>query len=72
MRACWYKYYSNALRTFSNWRPGKFHQWSTMYEELNNGIGQYPIALVEDEETLTIVEVTTNNICFGAKPQHLK
>ena len=28
---------------------GKFHIFSTVYEELNSGIGQYPVALIEKD-----------------------
>lgn len=28
---------------------GWFHEWSTQWEELNGGLGQYPSAIVEDD-----------------------
>ena len=32
--------------TFEN---GFFHEWSVEYEELENGVGQFPVAIIEDE-----------------------
>jgi hypothetical protein len=42
---------------------GKFHQWAHAYEELNQGVGIYMIAIVELEDG-TIVESLLSKIKF--------
>lgn len=38
-------------KSYDAWRNGRFHQWSTTYQEIGDGAAQYPVAIVEDEET---------------------
>jgi hypothetical protein len=56
MRPCWY------LK--DSWKKGIFHSWSITFEELNNGIGHYPIAIVEDLNTHEIEEVILKHLRF--------
>lgn len=46
---------------------GLFHCWSQSYEELNNGVGNYSVALVEISNG-EIVEVLPSNLKFADKP----
>jgi hypothetical protein len=34
----------------TKWLEGMFHCFSTSWEELGSGVGQYPIAIVEDKK----------------------
>lgn len=42
---------------------GVFHQWANAYEELQTGVGNYTVALVEIADG-TIEQVLPNNIKF--------
>lgn len=43
-----------------------FHQFGNAYEEFENGIGNYTVAIVENDAG-EIIEVTTDCIIFEAK-----
>lgn len=45
---------------------GVFHKFSTSYEELGNGVGQYVVAIIEDPEG-AIHEITTRDFIFYDK-----
>lgn len=46
---------------------GIFHQWATMYEELESGPGNYTVALVELYDG-TVEEVSPKHIKFIEQP----
>lgn len=62
-RPCWYKTVFN-----EQWRGGKFHAWSTCFEELSHGVGQYPVAIVEDDSNGIVADVPVSLVCFAATP----
>lgn len=41
--------------------PGFLREWSTMYEELRDGVGQYPVGIIENFDG-TISVVAAENI----------
>ena len=60
--ACWWYLPNN------HWRRGKVLAWSTDYEELNAGIGQFPAGIVEDFDTCRLHSVPVNQITFSSQP----
>jgi hypothetical protein len=59
-RCCWYRENEK-----TDWKTGKFHQWSVNYHEH----GPTPVAIVEDEKTYSVIVVPAYCINFGcAKP----
>jgi hypothetical protein len=49
-------------------RRGRLLAWSTDFEELRHGVGQYPVGVVEDCETRHVHVVHASMISF-ANPQ---
>ena len=45
------------------WKPGRFHGWSTDYEEFEAGPGPFPVGIVEDEEG-AVHSVYAGNVRF--------
>ena len=74
LRACWYRTTTwewkgnKRIATKTNQLQGRFHCWSMDHEELSDGVGHYPVAIVEDSRTGAVVTVPVSDICFGSEP----
>lgn len=66
-RACWYRRYDDS-KLLSDWRGGTFEQYSTDYMELEGGIGNYPVAIIEDSEEQRPLSVPLEFVSFAAIP----
>jgi hypothetical protein len=65
---CWYRT-RHAIRV-TPWKRGTLRMWGTDHEEFENGPGQYPIGVVEDDETKGCCSVHVERISFADdKPQ---
>lgn len=53
----------------SEFTDGFFHCWSTDYEELNNGIGQVPVAIIEDTIGYIHIEHPSHIVFVDQKEQ---
>jgi hypothetical protein len=60
-RTCWYKNSPAGL-----WYKGTVLTWSIDFEELNIGIGHYPVAIVEDTNN-SIKVIPATFISFSEK-----
>lgn len=59
--ACWYNHKDK-------WKGGKLRAWSTDHAEFESGPGNYPVAVVEDDETQRCVVVYAERISFATVP----
>ena len=66
--ACWYRIFSMPERTWTPWRRGFLRAWSTNYIEGEGGFGNYPVAVVENAETLSCDVPYVGNISFADTP----
>lgn len=53
-------------------RVGLFHGWSTDYEELRDGVGLFPVAIVELEHNGEIVTHPASYVQFAEPYSHLR
>lgn len=60
-RYCKGRYYKAGA--YHNFEVGRFHQWGSNYEEYENGVGNYSVAIVELPDG-TIVMPVADDICF--------
>lgn len=65
---CWYKLDKEWGKS-AKWKAGILRAWSTNYETCSNGIRQFPVGIVEDNETLRCVIVHVEQITFAAVPE---
>lgn len=49
----------------NEWRPGRLLAWSTDFEELRDGVGQFPVGLIEDTETGRVHSVPATLLSFS-------
>ena len=61
-RTCEASVYNFTLHKYET-QKAYFHEWSIECEELQDGIGQYPVAIVELQDG-TVYTVETNKIKF--------
>lgn len=65
---CWYKL-PNLRKSRgegkANWRVGKLRAWSTDFEESEDSIALYPVAVIEDNLTQMCHSVYVNSVCFA-------
>ncbi len=64
---CWW-HHLVISDSISDWKRGRLLAWSTDYEELRDGVGQYPVAIVEDLESGRVHSLSVHMISFGEKP----
>ena len=61
---CWRK--RIVLRDgISEWRRGRLLTWGTDFEELRDGVGQYPVGVIEDIESAAVDSVPVHLISFA-------
>lgn len=66
-RACWFK-----AGTKSPAKAGLFHAWSQSFEELQGGVGHFPVAIVESQNNAdlgAIHVVDARLVSFGKEPK---
>jgi hypothetical protein len=66
---CWYKRIDLKART-QQWLWGTLRAWASDFEELNlnersRGVGQFPVALIEDSLTNRITVVPAHLVSFA-------
>ena len=66
-KKCWFR--QNAKNI---WRGGTLHAWSTDFVEFDEGPGLFPVAVIEDDETMMCVSVYVKYVCFAAVPPGLQ
>lgn len=50
----------------NEWRRGIMLAWGTDYEEFRDGIGLYPVGVVEDGATARVHSVPCHLLCFAS------
>jgi hypothetical protein len=66
--ACWYQVWDEKSRSWSLWKTGRLLAWSTDYIEGNDGFGNFPVGVIEDERTLGCVTTRPEQITFASIP----
>ena len=64
--SCWYRRFDD--NKWSGWCTGRLLAWSTDYQELENGVGNYPVGIIEDYATMCCFSIIVTQICFAAVP----
>ena len=64
---CWYKQFDFAIKRMS-WHGGTLLAWSTDFEELSNGVGQFAAGVIMDDKTGMCRSVHVSMICFANIP----
>lgn len=66
---CWWKKIDLKEGTHE-WRAGTLRFWGTDFEELNDGIGQFPVGVVEDNATALVHSTPVHHLSFdtGTNP----
>lgn len=49
----------------TEWRRGTLLAWGTDYEELRDGVGLYPVGVIEDGETSAVHSVPVHLLKFS-------
>lgn len=62
---CWFKKINLKEGTI-RWIRGALLAWSSDFEELNQGIGQYPVGVLEDLETNLVISHPVHLISFAS------
>ena len=60
---CWYK-----EGIGSEWKTGFFHEWSINWEQVGDGPGQFPVAVIEDATDSLVHVVYAEFVSFS--PNH--
>ena len=68
--ACWYRTFVNVKGKWSwtKWRGGRLRAWSTDHQEFESGPGPFPVAVIEDDETLLCASIPVAGISFATNP----
>lgn len=66
--ACWYL--PTAFKqSLGKWRPGHLRHWAVDFDEPGeNGFMQFPVGVIEDDETGCCHSIYVDRICFALEP----
>lgn len=67
-QACWYRVYESNSRQWGQWRGGKLRAWSMDHDETEVGPAHFPVAVIEDDQTLDMKSIPVHWVTFSAVP----